>query len=322
MSFIDLPGEILLGIASFLFRESDINDLAKTSTRLHSLLNPALYKFNVTHSKSSALLWAASEGQDTTARLCIQQGADPNITDPMNATPLSLAVNHRHPKVVKVLLECKDTDVNTGVDEGDSPLYCAALFGVRDVVKLLLEGARVTVDVKDSSWGEAPLHAAANGGNTEVVKLLLDDPRVDVNVRDSMQYTPLALAAQSGYADTVRLLLDDERVDVNLTDSENRTPLRLAAGKGSAEIVELLLQRPEVDANCACSYETSTPLHEAARSGRVDQVKLLLQHGGVDVSLENSRGLTAQQLAASYEKTAVLSLLLRTSPTDLKQMSS
>ncbi|EHA21860.1 hypothetical protein ASPNIDRAFT_183513, partial [Aspergillus niger ATCC 1015] len=74
MPLINLPGEILLGIASFLSSENDIDSLAKTSTRLHHLLNSVLYRHNVTHSNSSALLWAATKGQDTTARLCIQQG--------------------------------------------------------------------------------------------------------------------------------------------------------------------------------------------------------------------------------------------------------
>ncbi|KAF1971902.1 hypothetical protein BU23DRAFT_469283 [Bimuria novae-zelandiae CBS 107.79] len=67
MPLSNLPNELFYCIAEVLDSERDINTFTKINSRTYRLLNPYLYCYNVQHSGSSALLWAAPHGQETTA---------------------------------------------------------------------------------------------------------------------------------------------------------------------------------------------------------------------------------------------------------------
>uniref|UniRef100_A0A093V748 Ankyrin repeat and MYND domain-containing protein 2 n=1 Tax=Talaromyces marneffei PM1 TaxID=1077442 RepID=A0A093V748_TALMA len=78
MSFINLPSELLLLLATFLESERDISSLSQTSRGCHLVFNPYLYQHNSRKNKSSALLWAAKSGNEDTAWISIQNGAKTN----------------------------------------------------------------------------------------------------------------------------------------------------------------------------------------------------------------------------------------------------
>lgn len=65
---VDLPSELLLSIADNLESERDINALAPANRRLYEVLNAYLYRHNALWCQCSALIWAAKEGLETTAR--------------------------------------------------------------------------------------------------------------------------------------------------------------------------------------------------------------------------------------------------------------
>jgi len=112
MSLLYFPTELLLLIATFLEAERDINSLSQTNNQLHAVLNPYLYRYNSQSSRSSALLWAAEHGNEATARISIQEGAEIGVKDNIGWTPLFWAAATGHEAVVRLLLETGQVDVD------------------------------------------------------------------------------------------------------------------------------------------------------------------------------------------------------------------
>jgi hypothetical protein len=132
--------------------------------------------------------------------------------------------------------------------DGRSPLSIAAQHGHEAVVRLLLARDDVDVNSKDSS-DRTPLLWAARNGHEATVKLFLARDDVDVNSKDSSDRTPLLMAARRGHEEVVKLFLVRDDVDVNSEDSSGQTPLSWAARNGHEEVVKLLLAWDGVNVN-------------------------------------------------------------------------
>jgi hypothetical protein len=79
MGFLELPNELILVVSDWA-DVAAVSSLASTSQRLHTLLNPQLYKRNAREHHSDALVWAAEHGRMETAGLCLSYGADINTS--------------------------------------------------------------------------------------------------------------------------------------------------------------------------------------------------------------------------------------------------
>jgi ankyrin repeat protein len=119
MPLLDLPNELFNSIAEHLESEGDVSALSQASRCLHKLLTPYLYRHNAQWSGSSALLWAAENGQDTMVKYSVAHGGDVHAVNNQGQTPLLLATRNRHLAMVKFLLdenaekESKDSDGRT-----------------------------------------------------------------------------------------------------------------------------------------------------------------------------------------------------------------
>jgi len=71
ISLLGLANEILLAMAEQLELERHINAFSRTNH---------LYRYNVQRSGNSALFWAATNGQETTAQNSVSEGADVRAT--------------------------------------------------------------------------------------------------------------------------------------------------------------------------------------------------------------------------------------------------
>ncbi|KAL2861215.1 uncharacterized protein BJX67DRAFT_385963 [Aspergillus lucknowensis] len=127
MVLLALPHEILLMIAGCLGFENDINAFARASRALHNLLNKYLYQHNVKHGDSSALFWAATKPQHTTALHAMTAGADVNAHNEHGETPTTVAIWYKHKSIAKLLIE-HGADVNA-LSGGWPPLAHTTSFG-------------------------------------------------------------------------------------------------------------------------------------------------------------------------------------------------
>ena len=219
-------------------------------------------------------------------------------------------ISEQEPVMYDLLLRLfKGKAVNTNAtdEDGQKPLWWAAVSGHEVVVKALLDSGRVDADSKDSE-GRTPLWRAAVSGHEAVVKVLLDSGRVDADSKNSMGQTPLSWAAAKGHEAIAKVLLDSGRVDADLKDNGGRTPLSWAAARGHEAVVKVLLDSGRVDADSKDS-EGRTPLWRAAVSGHEAVVKVLLDSGRVDADSKDSEGRTPLSWATVRGHTAVIKTL-------------
>src|ERR1035437_9720990 len=194
--------------------------------------------------------------------------------DAVGATPLHYAAIWGRKDVVKLLL-AHGAEINAKDNLGRTPLWQASDYkDEKDVAELLLaHGAEV--NAKDN-FGGTPFLVA---GNKQVAELLLAHG-AEINVQNNNGMTPLHWAAVEGHKDVAELLLAS-KVEVNAKDKDGQTPLHWAATARFGEnkdVVELLLDN-KADVN-AKDKEGMTPLHLAVENRHNDVAELLRQHGG------------------------------------------
>jgi len=213
-----------------------------------------------------------------------------NYTNPFNGrTLLTLAAEHGHERVVKMLLERRDVDPNRADTKyGRTPLAWAAGHGYERVVKMLLERRDVNPNQVDTKYGQTPLSLAARGGHEGIVKMLLQRGDVNPNQGDTgTGRAPLSWAAECGNEGVVKLLL--ERKD------GRALPLALSNGDDSAArtVQEWAYPRPNgADHSNLASHQPSTQ-HE-------DECVVEIQPRGDGPNTE-IRGLNAQRTPPSAD---------------------
>ena len=98
---------------------------------------------------------------------------------------------------------CNQTSTNAN-SAATSPLMVAAREGKPDVVKALLSGGNVDVNVTDAQ-GNTPLIEAARFGHDSVARALVEHgAKLDAKNKDGD--TALMLAVKNGHDDVVRVL--------------------------------------------------------------------------------------------------------------------
>jgi len=124
----------------------------------------------------------------------IKKGGDINAEQNRNKkTLLHLAAKKGYVKAVKLLLD-NNADVNVREVMEATPLHLAVLEDKVETVRVLIAyGA--DLDVK-SSYLSTPLHNAALFGKVEIAKLLLENG-ADVNAKNNYGITPLKAATTS-----------------------------------------------------------------------------------------------------------------------------
>jgi ankyrin repeat protein len=284
MTLADLPHELILHIANQIDSEKDILAFALLNRSFYSILIDFLYWHNVTYSKASALLWAATHGRLATAQQALNNGATVSVTGRHKNTPLHLATNAGQLQMVEFLLSLQGVDINCTNRHLETPLLLAAKEGHGALVRLLLAQPGVEPDVVDRpwhrhcSWWQTPLAYAAMNGHASIVQALLETGRVNVNYRDRQGRTPFSYAAGNGHVEVVRIMLTVSGIEVDGRCQFGNSPFYYAVGGNHEAVVRLLLDteggRPGPLGVCRI-----TPLALAVEHGNEVIVKLLLDRG-------------------------------------------
>ncbi|KAL8624145.1 hypothetical protein ACOMHN_020195 [Nucella lapillus] len=118
----------------------------------------------------------------------IQRGADVNLTDCKNRSPLFLASLWNNLELVKQILNVPNCQVDIVSESGATALHVACMHGHEEVVKLLLQhhaNADLAVPAKDRDY--TAIQMAINTGQVRIVKMLSEivtdlRPATDVDV--------------------------------------------------------------------------------------------------------------------------------------------
>ena len=250
------------------------------------LLKIELFKKNVDQQDedgNTALLFAAEQGYEDILDLLLQAGADPNLSDFKQRTPLISAAYKGKINIVKNLLQIDTVkeNINNQDINGNTALIFSAKRGYEDILDLLLQ-AGADPDLSDFKQ-RTPLMSAAYKGKINVVKNLLqiDTVKENINNQDINGNTALIFTVKRGYEDILDLLLQT-RADPDLSNFRESTPLMEAVIRGKTNIVKRLVQIKTVRNNInATDKDGNTALSLANERGYKQIASLLLEAGAI-----------------------------------------
>ena len=155
-------------------------------------------------------------------RSLLAKGVTPNAVDSNGNPMLLLAIKDNSDKVIDVLLNNQNIDVDLSNKNGETPLMIASIQGNLPLVKRLVEKNHAAID--HIAW--TPLHYASARGQVSVAVFLLSEGAI-VDSRSLNDTTPLMMAVQSGNEQMVKLLLD-KGADIQLRNSLGFTAIDIA----------------------------------------------------------------------------------------------
>lgn len=267
--------------------------------------------------------WLSRDAE--TIRLLLEHGVMYQQADFNNMTPLHLAVQTIQCDVISLLLDygCSvdvpvhrkiwsarriDGSTRYSLDHsavreyqqdalyaGYTPLHAAALFGIADVVTLLLD--RGASPNAQGERGETPLHLAlsASMGESKIEDPWSDSLNyvegvLDMIIEDIEDDNKEAYEYVHGMRkDAIIKLLEHRDVDVTIQDAHSRTCLhmiRYSQCEGSEHIAKILEKGCDFNTR---NNEGETAVHLAARGGDHESLELFLRHQA-DPLMVDSRG--------------------------------
>jgi ankyrin repeat protein len=256
----------------------------------------------------TALLFAAQQGDTTSARTLLAAGADVNEKAPARSDAASKRVGEK------------------AVPEVPSPLLLASASAQQEISLFLLDKG-ADPNAADARGFSALHYAALRRNNLELLKALLAHG-ANPNVRLSRNApntggisemtvagsTPLLLAAAAGNTGAIRALAS-AGADLKIGTKENTTALMVAAGvglfedrkeepqKAATEAVKLLVELGS-DVNAAGEHGW-TALHGAAYTGANATIQYLVDKGA-KMDVMDSFGQTPLSIAEAVVTPGVL----------------
>lgn len=229
------------------------------------------------------LLRAVRSGNHTAVVKMLQNGADVNLVQRGEGTPLTIAITNEKFEIARFLLE-KGAKPNLGTKSDGYPLWMAARKGDIELVRLLI---RKGADVNAKFRGDgSALIQAVKTGYLEMIKALVE-LKADVNMGVRGDGNPLIMAAKGGHLEIVSYLVK-QGADVNIEVPGDETPLISASEQGHLSTVKFLVEQG-ADVNKICkekmqdgSIRIRTALKMAKKKGNDEVIKYLMSRGAAE----------------------------------------
>jgi len=221
--------------------------------------------------------------------LLTKAGADINLENELDCTPLLFATFQRDTSLIRILCAL-GANPNKTTQAGVTPLIYAIQEGSYGVAETLIKhGADVSYRLPDDSNA---LFNSVRSNNDSIAELLLQNKAM-VNEKNSLGLTPLHYAAGFGYPFMVNLLIG-YGANVNETDIYGNTPLIAAIYSGALQVTDILIDSG-VDVNKP-DNKGNTPLMIAAQFNDTLLIGKL-SHAGADLNSINNINLNALSIA-------------------------
>lgn len=250
------------------------------------------------------------EGDELLLPIFIEKGADVNVINKDQVTPLIAMVNANSVEGVRILLAASaktemifpiyydtpitvaiknavknknnqildlfldaNADVNFPNSVGDTPLITAIILNSNDMIeKLIRAGANPN---KSNLINRSPLHAAVLKKDITMTESLLN-AAANINAQSESGETPLlsAIKFDPDYLKKNIIKLISSGADLNISNNKNEAPLHLAVEKNNLPIINNLINSgANIDAQ---TIDGETALFIAASNGYLDAVNILL----------------------------------------------
>lgn len=185
------------------------------------------------------LVYVREKNYDMCVKL-LENGADPNMKNSMDQTPVYFASQNCDERILKLLLDYKGNPnirCRCGLSSVWTPLHIATYHGHRDIdniVELLLS-YNANPNMKDG-FGQTPLHIASYQGYDNLIKLFLKY-QANINIQCKDGRTPLHCACKWNKITSVRLLLE-AGANLYITNNQGLTAKDLTTNKEIISLIE------------------------------------------------------------------------------------
>ncbi|XP_027009391.1 ankyrin repeat and EF-hand domain-containing protein 1a isoform X3 [Tachysurus fulvidraco] len=279
---------------------------AKDTAQVMKLLRAGVHDLvNITEPREGkGVLHVAAVANDTDMiEFLTLHGARPDVQDRQGRTPVMLAAELGHDRVVALLAD-KHADMKLTDIEGKGVLfYC--LCPTKRHTRCLQVALNNMADVNNVSHAGMPLflQACENARECEGMCLSLLEKGADPNsVNQVTGRTALMEAVRAEAVVLVRAILK-RGANVNMMDSKRFNAVHFAAEGGYFEILQVL--SAYVADMGATTAEGNTALHYAARGGFADCCRFLAQRG-CNPKQKNMEGLLPRQIAKDLDHKAAV----------------
>ena len=233
------------------------------------------------------------------AKMIIDMNFNVTAANIFGDTPLHIATRTGNFKLVKLLIESGNCDVDSRNHNGDTPLHEASKHGHLTIVELILKQS-VFPDLKNDA-GLSPIHCAIIYKRFNTAYMLITWPGKD-------ECSNKCLSMEKIIAKVKHLIMegvDPKQLLQIKFDKDKKTFLHAACILGDLEAVKLL---------ATISSETNnngwTPLHFACHHGHYDIVQYLTEEVECSPYLATSDNVTPIQLSCYSENTEIVSYLI------------
>jgi ankyrin repeat protein len=192
-------------------------------------------------------------------------------------------------KIMKLLVE-NGADVNLKDFHDYTPLQYACIWSWLPAVEVLLE-AGADIEAQNIA-GQSALHIAVEFGAADVVEYLLEETEIPMEGRDTDGETPLFMACKKNNLDIVRLLVEFG-ADTNFVSFKKTTPLKTSCRENNLPIINILLDYKAQRRKSAfelCKWEVREAINK-----RVEFEKAEAKRLAEEEALRNRKGLTAKR---------------------------
>jgi len=178
-------------------------------------------------------IFAVKFDDAATVQRFIQRGIDANSVEALRGeSVLMIAIREKSLRVIDVLLNAPEINIEARARNGDTALMIASFLGNSVVVKKMIAAG---AEVNRPGW--APVHYAAASGNVETLNILLDNAAY-IDSESPNKTTPLMLALRSGKYDTAKALID-AGADIHLRNDAGMTASDFAKETERNDLISL-----------------------------------------------------------------------------------
>ena len=228
-----------------------LSPLEMASQCNRSLLEPTLEKATTALAftdPDAELLDAALMGDADRVALAMRAGADIEVRDAKERTPLLLAVTGDHVEVARVLIALNAAP-DAVDDQRDTPWLVTGVTGSVDMLETLLPADPDLTIV--NRYGGVSVIPASERGHVDYVQRVVETG-IDVNHVNNIGWTALLEAVILGdggqrHQDIVRILLN-AGADASIPDGDGVTAVRHATFRGFTELAAILQEGRTLDA--------------------------------------------------------------------------
>lgn len=225
-------------------------------------------------------------------------GAKLNVWDKNHDSPLTIASCKGHSKMITFLLK-KGADVEIVDKNKHTALYLAAEKGHHYALTNLLKFGAIVNSSSDNQV--TPLHIACRKGHTNIAHDLLmygaDVQCVDEDFNTPLHTTLLHMGDNSHCILVVEELLNRGAL-INKRNGEMKTPLCIASEKGLINVIPILMNA-QADPNFS-DNKNNLPLHLATKSNHLEIVEIVSKFSQ-NFDRCNAEGMTPRMFSQENE---------------------